>query len=241
MTVRAPAVCLLLVLLFAVGGAPAAAQQLPPPEASPEEFRETADEVLSRQEFQRPEPTVLERARDWLGDRLDEIVTELTGGGAGSVVGWVVLALAAVALIWSLTRLGRTVRGDPTATPEIRIDQGRAPDEWRDEADRSETEGDWKTALLFRYRALLGDLVRMGVVDDVPGRTTGEYRREVDAARPSAAAPFAEATGLFELAWYADRPTGPEESARFRAAAGATVEGAGVPRPAAGATSVGAV
>lgn len=230
----------LVVLLVGPGVDAAAAQQPSPPEASADEFRETADEVLARPEFQRPDPTVLERVRDWIGDRLDSLVRGLTGGGAGSIVGWVVLALAVGALVWSLTRLGRTVRGDPTATASVRIDQGRTPDEWRHEAERSETQGAWKEALLYRYRALLGDLVRSGVIDDVPGRTTGEYRREVERARPASAAAFGEATELFELAWYADQPTGPEQSARFRAAADRTVAGSPGPRPRDDQTPVGA-
>jgi hypothetical protein len=201
----------------------AAAQQPPPPEAPAEEFRHTADEVLSRQEFQRPEPTVLERARDWLGDRLDALVRGLTGGGAGSAVGWTVLVLAVGALVWSVTRLGRTVRTDPSAAARIHIDQGRTPAEWRDRAERLEAQGGWKEALRCRYRALLGDLVRAGVIEDVPGRTTGEYRREVERALPDGGAAFGEATELFEWVWYANQATGPDESARFQAAAGATV------------------
>jgi hypothetical protein len=141
-----------------------------------------------------------------------------------------VLALVAAALIWSLTRLGRTVRGDPTATVTVRIDQGRTPDDWRNEAERSEADGAWKEALLFRYRALLGDLVRSGVIEDVPGRTTGEYRREVERARPATTVPFGEATDLFEFAWYADLPTGPDQSARFQVAADATLAASSGPR-----------
>lgn len=219
--------CLLWGLVAPAAGA--GAQQPPPPEVPADQYRETADEVLARQEFQRPDPTVLERVRDWVGDRLDSLVRGLTGGGAGSLVGWIVLVLGAAALIWSLTRLGRSVRGDPTAPAVVQIDQGRTPDEWRAEADRLEGEEAWKEALLFRYRALLGDLVRSGVIDDVPGRTSGEYRREIESARPAAASACREATALFELAWYADRPTGRDESSRFRVAASAIVQACAEP------------
>ena len=36
---------------------------------------------------------------------------------------------------------------------------------------------------------------------------------------PERAEAFSAASDLFDLAWYADRPTGPEESARFQALA----------------------
>jgi hypothetical protein len=194
---------------------------------SPEEVRQTADEVLARQEFQRPEPTVLERIRDWIGDRLSSLFDRLTGGGAGSVVGWVVLVAAVGALIWSLTRLSRSIRPDPVAPASVRIDQGRTPDAWREEAERLEADSAWKDALRCRYRALLGDLVRAGIIEDVPGRTTGEYRREVVAVRPTVSDAMGTATDLFEWAWYGDLPTGAGESDRFRIAAGAVVDGVG--------------
>lgn len=202
---------------------PAAAQQPPPPTPTPEAYRENADEVLSRREFQRPEPSLLDQARDWIGERIDDLVGGATGGGTGTLVGWLVLVAALGALAWSLTRLGRNVRRDPEASASIRIDEGRTPGQWRAAADDLEGEGDWKRALLYRYRALLGDLVRRGVIEDVPGRTTGEYLREVTGVVGEGAAAFAVATELFEAAWYADLPTGPDEVERFRSAADVTL------------------
>lgn len=206
--------------------------------SSPEELRQTADDVMARQEFQRPEPTLLERVQEWVGERLGELFEGLTGGGAGSLIGWIILVAAIGALIWSLTRLGRSVRADPALSARVRIDQGRTPDAWRAEAEGFEAEGRWKEALRCRYRALLGDLVRAGVIDDVPGRTTGEYRREVDAGLPAASGSMDEATELFELAWYADRPTGPDESRRFRDAAESVIS-VSVDEPARDAAGVG--
>ena len=212
-----------LVLIGPAAGV-VAAQQPVPPDPTAEEYRQAADEVLAREEFQRPDPTILERIREWVGERLDSVIEELSGGGAGSVVGWIVLVGAAAALAWALTRLGRTVQGDPAvAAATVRIDEGHTPDEWRERAVQAEAEQRWKQAILYRYRALLGDLVRAGVVEDIAGRTTGEYRREVEAARWAAGAPFGEATDLFELAWYADAPTGAAESERFRIAADTTM------------------
>ena len=199
---------------------------------SPEQIRQTADDVMARQEFQRPDPTVLERLQDWVAERLGSLLEGLTGGGAGSLIGWIVLVAAVGALVWSLTRLGRSVRADPALSARVRIDEGRSPDAWRVDAAAFEADGHWKEALRCRYRALLGDLARAGVIDDVPGRTTGDYRREVEVGLPAAAAPMAEATELFEWAWYADRPTGAEDSRRFRQAADAvTAVSAGAASP----------
>jgi hypothetical protein len=51
-------------------------------------------------------------------------------------------------------------------------------------------------------------LAARGLVEEVPGRTAGEYRREVGRAVPAAAADFAGATELFEVAWYGRSDTG---------------------------------
>ena len=108
---------------------------------------------------------------------------------------------------------------DPGREAAVSIERSRRADQWEAEAERLEAAGDWKPALRARFRALVATLVERGHVDDVPGRTTGEYRAEVRAGLPEAADAFAGATYLFEDAWYGDEPTGEVENARFRALA----------------------
>ena len=67
-----------------------------------------------------------------------------------------------------------------------------------------------------RYRALVADLAGRGVVDEIPGRTAGEYQAELGANLPAAAPPFAGATELFEGARYGQRPTASADAAHFR-------------------------
>jgi hypothetical protein len=77
-----------------------------------------------------------------------------------------------------------------------------------------------------RYRALVADLATRGLVDEIPGRTTGEYRRELASSLPSALDEFSGATDLFERAWYGEVPMGPDEHARFRSHADRVLAGA---------------
>lgn len=196
---------------------------LPPPAADPEEQRGIAEEVLSRREFQRAEPSLIERIQEWIDRQLGDLIGSVTGGGTGTVVGWVILAVAVAVIVWLLARNRKVLLADPAAEAEVRIDAGRTPDEWREHAATLEAEGRWKEALRCRYRGLLGDLVRRGVIVDVPGRTAGEYLDEVAAACPPATRPMGAATAAFELAWYADRPTGATEAEAFREAASATL------------------
>ena len=48
--------------------------ELPDPDRSAEDARRAADEVLSDPAFDRPAPGVLARARDWVFDRIDEVL-----------------------------------------------------------------------------------------------------------------------------------------------------------------------
>ncbi len=197
--------------------------QPPAPTQSADEVRQTADDVLDGAEFQRPEPNAFERGRAWVEERIGRILQGLVTGDGASILGWVVLIAAIVAIAFLLARLGRSVQRDPAHAAEVSVERTRTAAQWVDEAERLERDGEWKLALRGRFRALVAILVEQGRVDDVPGRTAGEYRAEIDVVLPEVSADFAEATFLFEDAWYGDEPTGAAENVRFRALAGAVV------------------
>jgi Domain of unknown function (DUF4129) len=92
----------------------------------------------------------------------------------------------------------------------------RSAAEWRAEAEAQERAGAWREAVRSRYRALVADLAARGLVEEVPGRTAGEYRREVGEALPAVATDFAGATELFEVAWYGRSDTGAQEASQLR-------------------------
>jgi hypothetical protein len=54
------------------------------------------------------------------------------------------------------------------------------------------------------------------VLEDIPGRTTGEYRNAFVRARPESADAFIELTGLFEAVWYGGVETDAADNQRFR-------------------------
>jgi hypothetical protein len=203
-----------------------AGPRLPIPVHDPDAVRETARQILARPEFAHHGPSLVERLERWVGDVIGHLFDRLSAGGS-SAAGWVILVVAVVAAIYALTRAGRKVQRDP-AQADIAVTAERRPaSAWRDEAERLERDGRWKEAMRARYRALVGTLVERGVVDDVAGRTTGEYRREVADAAPSTAAEFAGATELFERAWYGDEPTGAAEAAHFGSLAERVLTGVG--------------
>ena len=191
-------------------------RQLPPPSSSGDEIRRAAREILARPEFRPPQKSLWERAVDWVRHLVDRA---LSFGSPGTVAGLVVLAVVLALVIALLWRIGRTIGRDPSGALSIDEDVGRPATDWRAEAARHEATGEWRDALRCRYRALVADLAGRGLVDEIPGRTTGEYRAEVAVSVPAVDADFATATDLFERAWYGAADAGPDENERFRGAA----------------------
>lgn len=197
------------------GGAP----PLPLPETDPSEVGQRADEILARPEFQ-PEPLgLIERGFDAVGGFFGDFLDTLFTRGGNSLVAWVILAVVVGLVVLFVVRLGRTVQRSPALAVEAVHATTRPASDWLIEAEQLERLGRWREGLRCRYRALVSDLIARRLVDEVPGRTTGEYRRDLAEAAPGASTEFAGATELFELAWYGNRSTGPDESARFRALA----------------------
>lgn len=145
---------------------------------------------------------------------------------------WVLLAVGVVGLIWLLVRAvmqlskhprGKRVKRSSVADEPIddlgevvAVDRSREPQQWRAEADEHRRAGRWREALRCRYRALVGDLARRGVIDEIPGRTTGEERRQLTEVAVAAQLPFAAAADLFDGAWYGDEQVGERDDDAFR-------------------------
>jgi hypothetical protein len=197
---------------------------LPAPARDPERVREAVREVLARPEFRPPDRTLLQRAYDWLIEQAGRLLAELGASGAGGIVGLAVLVLALLGIGLLAARFSRGM----TASPEVRAAVAGAPRrpaaDWRAEAEAHERAGAWRAAVRCRYRALVAELAARGLVDEVPGRTAGEYRREVRRSLPDAAADFAGATELFELAWYGRGETGAPEATRVRELSGRVLQ-----------------
>lgn len=225
---RAAAAAILILGLLAVIPLRAAAEPGAPPvpDRSAAQARATAKGVLARPEYREPSPTILERIRAWIAEQLGRLLRKLGVGGSASIVAWLILAVAIAVIAFFVTRFAKGVTPDATSGAEAATARLRTADDWRAEAAAHEKQGRWRAGLRCRYRALVADLAQRGLVDEVPGRTTGEYRAEVGENVPKVAPEFSGATELFEAAWYGNRPTGEEESARFRELADRVLVGA---------------
>jgi hypothetical protein len=204
---------------------------LPIPQTDPDKVRQSARDILGRPEFRPPRRSLIQAAWHWVSTQIGKLLGDLFGlGGGGAVTGAVVVAGLVVLIGFAVWLIVRHWTGSPSRRrdPRFTVSAGwrpRTAADWRAEAAAHEAAGRWRDALRARYRALVADLAGRGVVEEVPGRTSGEYQRMVDTTVPAVAGPFDQATMLFEETWYGDRPSGPDDQARFDQLAGRVLTG----------------
>jgi Domain of unknown function (DUF4129) len=190
--------------------------ELPVPVRDPDQVREAVREVLSRPEFQPPDRPILDRLLDGALELIGRLLAAIGGSGAGGIVGLVLLALVLLGVAVLAARFSRGLTPSPEVAAAVPGGARRSAADWLAAAEAQERVGAWREAVRSRYRALVADLDARGVLEEVPGRTAGEYRREVGRALPDAAADFAGATELFEVAWYGRADPGARQAARLR-------------------------
>ena len=196
----------------------AAADPLGPVDQDPDQIRDAACKLVAPDQVcAPPKPPSPSSPPDlsWLG-----------------AIMWVLFALALVVLIWLLVRAAmhlakqpRRKRLRPAAVVDdpiddlgavVAVDRSRDPQQWRVEAEEHRRAGRWRDALRCRYRALVGDLARRGLIDEIPGRTTGEERRQLTEVAADAHDPFTAAADLFDGAWYGAEEVGERDDDAFR-------------------------
>lgn len=168
-------------------------------------------------------------------------VEQSSGGGGGSfnldwlsALLWLLLIAAVIGLVFLLVRWivergggGRNRAGkgggddddelgDVIERDAVAVDRSREPVNWRSEADEHRRAGRYRDALRCRYRALVGDLARRGLIDEIPGRTTGEERAQLRRVTPAASRPFNAAADLFDGAWYGHLEVEAADDDRFQ-------------------------
>ena len=146
----------------------------------PTSLRQAAQRILSQPQFRQPPESIEERVRHWVGRQIARLLNDALSGHVG-VLGAIVLAVLLGLVVWAVVRVSRRVSRDPSLRGVVLGGPQRPPADWLREAASYEAQGDWRNALLARYRALVAELGRRGVVDEIAGRTSGEYRREVAA------------------------------------------------------------
>lgn len=175
---------------------------------APDQARQAAKDILANDQF-RTSKSLLQRLIDWLGDRLQFKFG--SGNGPAGVIGEIAFLALVIVAIYLLVRMlaswerRRRPAAIASGGPVVDIERRQTADEWARDAERAMADGRHRDALRARYRELVERLIDDHTIVDAIGRTAGELRIEVRAARPAAADAFGEATDRFEAAWYGSR------------------------------------
>ena len=188
----------------------AAAHAAPPDGAA---IDRAIQEVLARPQYAGARKSWLTRLGEDIRTWVLEQLAKLFEGGTGNVIAWTLVAAVTVVAVLLVVRFARTVRRGAAATPgsDVAIHIERTPTAWLTEAEAAMRSGRLAEAVRCGYRAVVARLALNGAVDEVPGRTVGEYRAQVGQRRPDLVAPFVEASDVFERVWYARRPASPDD------------------------------
>lgn len=203
-------------------------KDLPIPEPEAAEVERQIADILDSPEYDYTDPWYkpitdwisdqLDSVFRWIGRRLEDFFGLFEGAGIGGVdgaglavrvlayalVGLLVLFMAR--LIWRVIQSRQPKPVSYSRQPVVEINRWYTPKELLADAERFEKEGRWDEALRARYRHVIADLVERRLIENPPGRTTGEYVAEVDHWLPASSAGFATITQTFERVWYGDAP-----------------------------------
>jgi Domain of unknown function (DUF4129) len=162
--------------------------------------RRAAQLELSKAQYHRDDPTVVTRVLDWIGDRLNSVVSGTPSGSATLVLLAILIAVIAFALIRAgrPRRLARRAASiDPLAT-DATIDHRRLAAEF-------EAQGRLADALREWLRAVVQTIEERGVLDARPGRTGAAIAREAGSAMPAIRARLDDAVDTFDAVWFGHR------------------------------------
>lgn len=162
--------------------------------------------------------SLLKRLLEWVWRLLGEV----TGAGAGldaRLVWAVVLGLVVLVALLALWIAGPVRRSRRAAFAGAVFEEGdeRTAAELRRLAEEAAARGDWRTAVLARFRAVVRTLEERVVLDERPGRTAHEAAVEAGAALPGLAAQLLGASAVFDEVCYGEGTGSPQEHEALRA------------------------
>ncbi|MCA5894642.1 DUF4129 domain-containing protein [Isoptericola sp. NEAU-Y5] len=196
--------------LAAAGGLLPAAVPVDPDRAT---ARRWLLEELSKPEYQE-DPSLLMRFLEWFAGLFDDLPA-LDSGRVWLAVVLVVVVLVIVLIAW---RVAGPIRLSRRARPSVAVleDDSRTAAELRASADAAAARGDWSTAMLDRFRALVRSLEERVVLDERPGRTAQEAAAAAADRLPDVAAQLHRAAALFDDVCYGTLPARAEDDTTMR-------------------------
>lgn len=173
-----------------------------PATPSAEEARQAAVEELSKPAYH-PHPSLLEQIWQWLISHLQ--LTQVIPGAPA----WLSMLIVAVALAVLLGLLVILLRRVTLADRSRRrgaslFDDDRDSAALTQAADQAARSGDWATAVVERFRAIIRSLDERGLIDDYPGMTAHEAAEVSAAALGTLGGELRQAANLFDSVRYGE-------------------------------------
>jgi hypothetical protein len=169
-----------------------------------DEARDAAARELSDPAYVSDDPNPLERAFNWVLDRLGELFAG-AGGMSGLTAITIIVVVAVIIVIVIRLRVGRGGRAARSGA-EVFGSTVMTAAEHRAAADRAAAAGDLAEAVRERFRAVVRELEQRGVLDPRAGRTVDEVALEAGRALPVLADDLRGAAVQFDDVWYGGRP-----------------------------------
>lgn len=179
-----------------------------------EEARRAAQEELSKAVYQQRE-SLLSRALRWLFQHLDpsEVVPAVPEWLSILLVIVIVAALL-VAIILLLTRVTAARRSRNRA--DLLFEDDRDAATLTRAANEAADRGDWVTAVVERFRAIIRSLDERGAIEDYPGMTAHEAAHLAGYAVGPLAGDLREGADLFDAVRYGHVVSAPSQDAWMR-------------------------
>ena len=182
-----------------------------------DEAAEWAARELARPEYQAAQPGLVARALNWLLERLADLIGRLPQGPGGALGVGILLTLVAAGVAYALWRVGAVRSQGRRRVAELFADDApRTAQDHRDAADRAAAAGDWHTAAVERFRAVVRELEQRTVLTVQPGRTADEAAAAAALALPALAGGLHHGARVFDDVRYGDRVVGREADAALR-------------------------
>ncbi|MBV2154228.1 DUF4129 domain-containing protein [Kitasatospora sp. SUK 42] len=184
--------------LLAAGGAPATVPRDP--------ARDAARDELLKADYHKNDPSLLERAVNWIWDQFDRALGSISGNGTDGTTGLVLFLIVALligaALWWRLGAPGRAAR---TVLDVYGAEGPRSAARYREDAAGHAAAGRWAEAVREQMRALVRALEERTLLDARPGRTADEAAAEAGRALPEHAAALTAAARTFDDIAFGER------------------------------------
>lgn len=185
-----------------------------PLELDRDEARELAVRELANPRYD-AQPPLWQQALEWLIEQVAQLLARATGA-LSDVVGAVVLAVIVVVLAVFLIRYGPLARRAASATDPVFGTARRSARDHRAAADAAAAAGDWATAVVERYRAVVVTLADRSLIDLRPGRTAAEAARDGGSALPDLAERLTAGATAFDRVQYGGEAATAEDDERLR-------------------------